>query len=104
MLELRKLYGLSKTKQRERLMGCIVYSPHWLKTTLSHIAKMGELYTYIIRGAFGVARFDNPGNAKALTRGTSDRIGSTFLICVYSIIFIISHIGAYGYFLKLGSL
>ena len=54
MLELRKLYGLSKTKQRKRLMGCIVYSPHWLQTTLSHIAKMGELYTYIIRGAFGV--------------------------------------------------
>ena len=54
MLELRKLYGLSKTKQRERLMGCIVYSPHWLQTTLSHIAKMGELYTYIVRGAFGV--------------------------------------------------
>ena len=82
MLELRKLYGLSKTKQRERLMGCIVYSPHWLQTILSYIAKMGELYTYIIRGAFGVARFDNPGNAKALTRGTSDRLAPRFLyIC-----------------------
>ena len=76
-------------------MRCIIYSPHWLQTTLSHIAKMGELYTYIIRGAFGVARFDNPGNAKALTRGTSDRTGSTFLICVYSTIFIISHIGVW---------
>ena len=43
---------------------------------------MGELYTYIIRGAFGVARFDNPGNAKALTRGTSDRTGSTFFLYV----------------------
>ncbi len=31
----------------------------------------------IICGAFGVARFDNPGNAKALTRGTSDRTDST---------------------------
>ena len=39
-------------------MGCIIYSPHWLQTTLSHIAKMGELYTYIIGGAFSVARFD----------------------------------------------
>ena len=62
----------------ERLMGCIVYNPHWLQTTMSFVVKMGELYTYIIRGAFGVARFDNPGNAKALTRGTSDRTGSTF--------------------------
>ena len=32
---------------------------------------------------FDVARFDNPGNAKALTSGTSDRTGSTFLISVY---------------------
>ena len=38
------------------------------------------------RGAFGVARFDNPGNAKALTSGTSDRTGSTFLIFVYQTI------------------
>ena len=27
--------------------------------------KGDELYTYIIRGAFGVARFDEQGNAKA---------------------------------------
>ena len=27
----------------------------------------GELYTYIIRGAFGVARFDNLGDARAFT-------------------------------------
>ena len=31
----------------------------------------------IICGVFGVVRFDNPGNAKALTRGTSDRTDST---------------------------
>ena len=68
-------------------MGCIVYSPHWLQTILSYIAKMGELYTYIIRGAFGVARFDNPGNAKALTSGTSDRTGSTFsYFCISTIV------------------
>ena len=39
---------------------------------------MGLLYIHQ-RGAFGVARFDNLGNAKALTRGTGDRIGSTSL-------------------------
>ena len=35
-----------------------------------------------IRGAFSVARFDLPGNAKALTRGTSIRTGSTFFLFV----------------------
>ena len=39
-------------------------------------------YIIHIRGAFSVARFDNPGNAKALTRGTSDRTGSTFFLFV----------------------
>ena len=74
-----------KTKQRERLMGCIVYSPHWLQLKLnSVVVDKGELYTYIIRGAFGVARFDNPGNAKALTSGTSGRAGSTFFILYIS--------------------
>ena len=38
------------------------------------------------RGAFDVARFDNLGNAKALTRGTSDRIGSTFLLLIFNLI------------------
>ena len=38
-----------------------------------------NIYIYIIRGAFDVARFDNPGNAKALTRGTSDRLAPRFL-------------------------
>ena len=28
-------------------------------------------------GAFGVARFDRQGNAKAMIRGTGDRLGST---------------------------
>ena len=42
---------------------------------------VGILYIHI-RGAFSVARFDNPGNAKALTRGTSDRTGSTFFLCM----------------------
>ena len=36
------------------------------------------------RGAFGVARFDQSGIAKALTRGTGTD-GSTFLFCIWSI-------------------
>ena len=35
---------------------------------------MGELYTYIIRGAFGVARFDNPGNARAYTQWNEQKV------------------------------
>ena len=47
-------------------MGCIVYSPHGLQTILSYIAKMGELYTYIIRGAFGVVSFRQSGQCEGL--------------------------------------
>lgn len=32
------------------------------------------------RGAFSVARFDNPGNAKAYKRGTSDRLAPRFFM------------------------
>ena len=38
---------------------------------------MGDYYS-ILRGAFIVARFDKLGNAKASTRGTGKRTGSTF--------------------------
>ena len=65
-------------------MGCIVYSPYWHQLNLNSIVvDKGKLYTYIIRGAFGVARFDNPGNAKALTSGTSDRLASRFYLYMY---------------------
>ena len=37
-------------------------------------------YYNILRGAFCVARFDKLGNAKASTRGTGNRIGSTFFM------------------------
>ena len=45
------------------------------------VGREEELYTHL-RGAFSVARFDILGNAKALTRGTSDRIGSTFFYAI----------------------
>ena len=34
------------------------------------------------RGAFGVARFDNPGNAKAFMEETGNRTGSTLFLCL----------------------
>ena len=77
VLELRNFNGKSKTKQRERLMRCIIYvliiptsERMWLMSVTIYMHR---------RGAFGVARFDLPGNAKALTRGTSDRLAPRFL-------------------------
>ena len=43
----------SKTKQRERLMGCIIYSPHWLRTILLFIVKSAF---YILTLAWGFRR------------------------------------------------
>ena len=54
------------------------------------------------RGAFGVARFDNLGDARPLLRGTSDRTGSTFLVCIYQHLLIIAILEPMGIFL-LGS-
>ena len=65
-LELRNFNGKSKTKQRGRLMGVsyIAIIGSW---SVIHTAGKPILVFYIIhiRGAFSVARFDLPGNAKA---------------------------------------
>lgn len=43
-----------------------------------------ECITYFNRRvAFSVARFDNPGNAKALTRGTGDRLAPRFFVYIH---------------------
>ena len=57
-------------------MRCIVYSPHWLQSFHRLLSREFTIYLHW-RGAFGVARFDKLGDARASTRGTSDRIGST---------------------------
>ena len=76
VLELRKFKQIVKNKATGTPHGMFIYSPYWLFVI---IADKGKLYTHQ-RGAFDVARFDNLGNAKALTRGTSDRNGSTSLL------------------------
>lgn len=53
-----------KQSNAERLMRCIIYSPHWLRTILLFVVKSAFIYLHW-RGAFGVARFDLQGNAKA---------------------------------------
>ena len=44
---------LSSTKQRERLMGCIVYSPHWLRTALPLVVRR---VNYILTLTWGFRR------------------------------------------------
>ena len=45
-------------------MRCIIYNPHWLRTKLSLGVMSVSIYLHW-RGAFGVARFDLSGNARA---------------------------------------
>ena len=89
-----QLHQLVKNKATETPHG--VYYIHFSHSPLHLFAKELMVGTIIhIRGAFSVARFDNPGNAKALTRGTSDRTGSTFFL--YMIINLLcSLLVAYG--------
>ena len=61
------------------------------------VGREEELYTHL-RGAFSVARFDILGNAKALTRGTSDRTGSTFFYAYVKLNEITANQGVVGLF------
>ena len=52
LLELRKLYGLSRTKQQERSIGCIVYLSFWLKSAFRWSSAKGWLIYMYQREAF----------------------------------------------------
>ena len=62
--ELRKLICQSRTKQQETSHGCIIYSPYWLQSFHRLLPRGFSIYLHW-RGAFGVARFDLSGNARA---------------------------------------
>ena len=81
-VESRKFNGKSKAKQRERRMGCIVSCPY-CALTYSSRCSIG-IYIHH-RGAFSVARFDLPGNARALHCGTSKQNRLHVFICVCSV-------------------
>ena len=67
----------SKTKQRERPKGCIIFMHlhaiihHLVDDALSRIIYLHR------RGAFSVARFDLQGNAKAYRAWNGQMTGST---------------------------
>ena len=60
---------------KERFMGCIIYVLN-VFNRFSVVVKRATIYLHW-RGAFGVARFDLSGNARASIREASDRTGST---------------------------
>ena len=62
-------------------MGCIIYSPQWLRTFLcSLVGRVDYILTLAwgFRRCIGVARFDRQGNAKAFTSWNEQQTGSTF--------------------------
>ena len=74
---------LSKTKQRERLMRCIIYSHHWLRSILSSVVKEDDLYIYTCVGLSALLVSTIRAMRRPLWRGTSDRTGSA-LFCIYT--------------------
>ena len=65
---------LSRTKQRERLMRCIIYSPYWLRTILLFVVKSAF---YILTLAWGFRRCSfrtDRAMRRPTNRGTSDRL------------------------------
>ena len=89
-------------------MRCIIYSPYWLRTVIPLVVIEGELYTYTNVGLSALLVSDEQGKAKALTSGTSDRTGSTFLVFVYMPVRIVinsvvaksQNLSNYGYCIK----
>ena len=64
--------------------GVYMYSPFYTLLASTFMPRGKGWIIYYRRGAFGVARFDRLGNARALMRGTSDRIASTLFLLIFS--------------------
>ena len=76
-----------KQSNKERLMREVYYMQFSLASIdSSFVAKSTIIYNLHWRGAFGVARFDLSGNARASIRETGDRIGSSLFVCISNII------------------
>ena len=65
--ELRKLICQSRTKQQETSHGCVLYTALIdFERFCRSLSRVLSIYVHR-RGAFGVARFDNLGDARAFT-------------------------------------
>ena len=95
MLELRNFKQIVKSKATGTPQQ--VYYICALTATARIHARCDRVYSiFTLRGAFSVARFDNLGNAKASTRGTGSRTGSTLFRIYIPIIDFISIQGVGG--------
>ena len=59
---------LSKTKQRERLMGCIIDSHHWLRSIFSSVVKEDDLYIYTGVGLSALLVSTDMSNTNGMVR------------------------------------
>ena len=75
-LESRKFIDKSRTKQLRTLHGVYYIRSQCLQSIFRLLSRGYTIYLHW-RGAFGVARFDLSGNARASIREASDRTGST---------------------------
>ena len=77
MLELRNFKQVVKNKAMGTPHRVYNIQPSLASNASVFVGREGKLYTHS-RGAFSIARFDNLGNAKALTSGTSSRLAPRF--------------------------
>ena len=80
-LESRKFIDKSRTKQQRTPHEVYYIRSHSLQSISRLLPREHIIYLHW-RGAFGVARFDLSGNARASIREASDRTGSTLFICI----------------------
>ena len=62
-----------KQSNAERLMRCIIYSPHWLRMCLAFVGREGRLYTYTGVGLSALLVSTYRAMRRPIDRGTSDR-------------------------------
>ena len=67
-----------KQSNAERLMRCIIYSSHWLRTILLFVVKSAFLYTYIGVGLSALLVSTYRAMRRPIDRGTSDRMALRF--------------------------
>ena len=79
-------------------MRCIVYSPYWLRTILLSVGQESFLYAYTGVGLSALLVSTTWAMPEPLLRGTSDRTGSTFLVCIYQHLLIIAILEPMGIF------
>ena len=67
-----------KQSNAERLMRCIIYSPHWLRMCLAFVGREGRLYTYTGVGLSALLVSTYRAMREPTDCGTSDRMALRF--------------------------